>query len=116
MATDSYWKQCVIDDKVDLLDVLDTASQEEYRFVSSSFFTISTRHMMSYLFSLITVPCESSTCGLVKVFLLVYSITLRNLFVQCCRRRSCMGLKKKSDSHKPSTTWYVTQFQFSLAP
>ena len=36
--------------------------------------------MMPYLFSLITVPCESSTCRLVKVFLLVYSITLRNLF------------------------------------
>lgn len=48
MATDSYRKQCVIDDEVALLDVLDTAGQEEYGFVSSSFYdrTISTRHMM----------------------------------------------------------------------
>jgi len=37
MATDSYRKQCVIDDEVALLDVLDTAGQEEYGFVSSSF-------------------------------------------------------------------------------
>jgi hypothetical protein len=34
MATDSYRKQCVIDDEVALLDVLDTAGQEEYGFVS----------------------------------------------------------------------------------
>ena len=29
-TTDSYRKQCVIDDEVALLDVLDTAGQEEY--------------------------------------------------------------------------------------
>jgi GTPase KRas protein len=29
---DSYRKQCVIDDEVALLDVLDTAGQEEYRY------------------------------------------------------------------------------------
>lgn len=29
-STDSYRKQCVIDDEVALLDVLDTAGQEEY--------------------------------------------------------------------------------------
>jgi GTPase SAR1 family protein len=29
-CTDSYRKQCVIDDEVALLDVLDTAGQEEY--------------------------------------------------------------------------------------
>jgi hypothetical protein len=52
MATDSYRKQCVIDDEVALLDVLDTAGQEEYGSVSST--TISTRHMMSYLFSPLT--------------------------------------------------------------
>lgn len=28
---DSYRKQCVIDEEVALLDVLDTAGQEEYR-------------------------------------------------------------------------------------
>ena len=30
-STDSYRKQCVIDEEVALLDVLDTAGQEEYR-------------------------------------------------------------------------------------
>lgn len=30
---DSYRKQCVIDDEVALLDVLDTAGQEEYGYV-----------------------------------------------------------------------------------
>ena len=30
ISTDSYRKQCVIDDEVALLDVLDTAGQEEY--------------------------------------------------------------------------------------
>jgi Ras family len=30
---DSYRKQCVIDEEVALLDVLDTAGQEEYGFV-----------------------------------------------------------------------------------
>ena len=34
VATDSYRKQCVIDDEVALLDVLDTAGQEEYGSVS----------------------------------------------------------------------------------
>lgn len=32
--TDSYRKQCVIDDEVALLDVLDTAGQEEYGLVA----------------------------------------------------------------------------------
>lgn len=31
---DSYRKQCVIDDEVALLDVLDTAGQEEYGYVN----------------------------------------------------------------------------------
>lgn len=34
-AADSYRKQCVIDDEVALLDVLDTAGQEEYGYASS---------------------------------------------------------------------------------
>ena len=33
MSSDSYRKQCVIDDEVALLDVLDTAGQEEYGWV-----------------------------------------------------------------------------------
>jgi hypothetical protein len=34
LQTDSYRKQCIIDDEVALLDVLDTAGQEEYGYVS----------------------------------------------------------------------------------
>lgn len=36
LKTDSYRKQCVIDDEVALLDVLDTAGQEEYGWVRVS--------------------------------------------------------------------------------
>ena len=36
---DSYRKQCVIDDEVALLDVLDTAGQEEYGCVQSYSFS-----------------------------------------------------------------------------
>ena len=77
MATDSYRKQCVIDDEVALLDVLDTAGQEEYGFVS----TISTRHRMSYLFSLIhNSAMREQYMRTGEGFLLVYSITSRNSF------------------------------------
>jgi GTPase KRas len=31
VMTDSYQKQCLIDDEIVLLDVLDTAGQDEYR-------------------------------------------------------------------------------------
>jgi hypothetical protein len=34
--SDSYRKQCNIDEEVALLDVLDTAGQEEYRYFCSS--------------------------------------------------------------------------------
>lgn len=34
LFSDSYRKQCVIDEEVALLDVLDTAGQEEYGYVS----------------------------------------------------------------------------------
>jgi GTPase KRas len=33
IGTDSYQKECVIDEEVALLDVLDTAGQEEYLYV-----------------------------------------------------------------------------------
>jgi GTPase SAR1 family protein len=44
MATDSYRKQCVIDDEVALLDVLDTAGQEEYGYVYVSSTHINQAH------------------------------------------------------------------------
>ncbi|CAG8774490.1 6507_t:CDS:2, partial [Cetraspora pellucida] len=55
---DSYRKQCVIDDEVALLDVLDTAGQEEYRHVA-----MREQYMRTG-----------------EGFLLVYSITSRNSF------------------------------------
>ncbi|KAI9512972.1 ras protein [Russula earlei] len=55
-VTDSYRKQCVIDDEVALLDVLDTAGQEEYGAMREQYMRTG------------------------EGFLLVYSITSRNSF------------------------------------
>ena len=59
---DSYRKQCVIDEEVALLDVLDTAGQEEYGYVQA----VSYHQLTIELLSI--VPCESNTCGLGRVF------------------------------------------------
>jgi GTPase KRas len=55
-CTDSYRKQCVIDDEVALLDVLDTAGQEEYSAMREQYMRTG------------------------EGFLLVYSITSRQSF------------------------------------
>ena len=55
-VTDSYRKQCVIDDEVALLDVLDTAGQEEYSAMREQYMRTG------------------------EGFLLVYSITSRQSF------------------------------------
>jgi GTPase KRas protein len=55
-STDSYRKQCVIDDEVALLDVLDTAGQEEYSAMREQYMRTG------------------------EGFLLVYSITSRQSF------------------------------------
>jgi hypothetical protein len=95
MATDSYRKQCVIDDEVALLDVLDTAGQEEYGYVSSS---VSTRYMLSYLFRLhpLAVPCASSTCGPVKV--------------SCWSTRSRRGTRLRK-SARSTSKFYVSRIR-----
>lgn len=54
--SDSYRKQCVIDEEVALLDVLDTAGQEEYSAMREQYMRTG------------------------EGFLLVYSITSRNSF------------------------------------
>ena len=56
LITDSYRKQCVIDDEVALLDVLDTAGQEEYSAMREQYMRTG------------------------EGFLLVYSITSRQSF------------------------------------
>lgn len=56
VSTDSYRKQCVIDDEVALLDVLDTAGQEEYSAMREQYMRTG------------------------EGFLLVYSITSRQSF------------------------------------
>lgn len=56
LRTDSYRKQCVIDDEVALLDVLDTAGQEEYSAMREQYMRTG------------------------EGFLLVYSITSRQSF------------------------------------
>lgn len=55
-TTDSYRKQCVVDDEVALLDVLDTAGQEEYSAMREQYMRTG------------------------EGFLLVYSITSRQSF------------------------------------
>ena len=55
-SADSYRKQCIIDDEVALLDVLDTAGQEEYSAMREQYMRTG------------------------EGFLLVYSITSRNSF------------------------------------
>lgn len=85
-ATDSYRKQCVIDDEVALLDVLDTAGQEEYGYVSSSFWPYRpatwrllspplSRHFLSPYSAMREQYMRTG-----EGFLLVYSITSRNSF------------------------------------
>lgn len=72
--TDSYRKQCVIDDEVALLDVLDTAGQEEYGYALppySRYIDIDV-----YIFSAMREQYMRTGEG----FLLVYSITSRNSF------------------------------------
>lgn len=88
---DSYRKQCLIDEEVALLDVLDTAGQEEYRYVQHGFFaqskmlvlrgTIHDRCLKLYprpLANRSAMREQYMRTG--EGFLLVYSITSRNSF------------------------------------
>jgi hypothetical protein len=59
VATDSYRKQCVIDDEVALLDVLDTAGQEEYGSVSSLTSIRHTCGLISLHFSSASLQCHA---------------------------------------------------------
>ena len=61
-SADSYRKQCVIDDEVALLDVLDTAGQEEYSAMREQYMRTG------------------------EGFLLIYSITSRQSFEEICIR------------------------------
>ena len=71
---DSYRKQCVIDEEVALLDVLDTAGQEEYGYVFGEGY-----YMKLILFAFHSAMREQyMRTG--EGFLLVYSITSRNSF------------------------------------
>lgn len=70
---DSYRKQCVIDDEVALLDVLDTAGQEEYGWVPSGLYIF-----FSILRFSSAMREQYMRTG--EGFLLVYSITSRNSF------------------------------------
>ena len=77
---DSFLKQCVIDDEVALLDVLDTAGQEDYKYVflRSNVFRIFNTKLITFefVFSAMRVQCMRTGEG----FLLVYSITSRDSF------------------------------------
>ena len=55
---DSYRKQCVIDEEVALLDVLDTAGQEEYGYV------LSHHHVIIMLFGIVS-PYDGGLLGVI---------------------------------------------------
>lgn len=80
---DSYRKQCVIDDEVALLDVLDTAGQEEYGYVCAH---PCTRPQTQLIIIVSTTNAEFGSAMREQYmrtgegFLLVYSITSRNSF------------------------------------
>lgn len=62
---DSYRKQVVIDGETCLLDILDTAGQEEYRLY---FDLISMAEDLTELSNVVLVQCATSTCGQVRDF------------------------------------------------
>ena len=78
IVTDSYRKQCVIDQEVALLDVLDTAGQEEYMYapIIKRFYGVEPRTKTDSSPSAMREQYIKSGEG----FLLVYSITSRNSF------------------------------------
>ena len=73
--TDSYRKQCVIDDEVALLDVLDTAGQEEYSAMREQYMRTG------------------------EGFLLVYSITSRSSFEEISTFQQQILRVKDRDSY-----------------
>ena len=77
---DSFLKQCVIDDEVALLDVLDTAGQEDYKYVflRSNVFRIFNTKLITFEFVFSAMPVQCMRTG--EGFLLVYSITSRDSF------------------------------------
>ena len=85
-AVDSYRKQCVIDDQVALLDVLDTAGQEEYRCVEACLPPPKCQANPVRATGVVLAPTRSSSAMREQYmrtgegFLCVYSITSRTSF------------------------------------
>jgi GTPase KRas protein len=75
LTIDSYRKQCVIDDEVALLDVLDTAGQEEYSAMREQYMRTG------------------------EGFLLVYSITSRSSFEEISTFQQQILRVKDRDSY-----------------
>ncbi|THH19817.1 hypothetical protein EW146_g1423 [Bondarzewia mesenterica] len=76
---DSYRKQCVIDEEVALLDVLDTAGQEEYGLLLDAPPYVSS-HQIGSLPLVSSSAMREQYMRTGEGFLLVYSITSRNSF------------------------------------
>lgn len=99
-AADSYRKHCTIDSEFALLDILDTAGQDEFRFVSTpptittTFFQLDTDTNSSH--SAMREQYMRSGEG----FLLVYSITSRNSF-QFVKELYQQILRTKDKDHFP---------------
>jgi GTPase SAR1 family protein len=75
-AEDSYRKQCIIDEEVALLDVLDTAGQEEYGAMREQYMRTGGWRPPTTESTMMSTHADVAGEG----FLLVYSITSRSSF------------------------------------
>jgi len=65
---DSYRKQCVIDDEVALLDILDTAGQEEYHAMREQYMRTGEGFFCLYILLLLATPSRKSTFSTNKYY------------------------------------------------
>ena len=80
LPEDSYRKQCVIDDEVALLDVLDTAGQEEYGAMREQYMRTGKPWIPCYMTVSASIFRGAANERTGEGFLLVYSITSRSSF------------------------------------
>jgi hypothetical protein len=68
VAEDSYRKQCIIDDEVALLDVLDTAGQEEYGAMREQYMRTGTSRRLLRVGTLLIDPRRGLLAGVLDYF------------------------------------------------
>lgn len=97
-AEDSYRKQCIIDEEVALLDVLDTAGQEEYGAMREQYMRTGELTASSSP----PTPARPAHMCLGEGFLLVYSITSRSSFEEVSTfHQQILRVSYRALSHSP---------------